>query len=263
MQFLLFFMLTHALLPESIIAVRNLAVRFGERVVFENVSFDVPRGKITVILGGSGCGKSTLLRTLTGLVTPENGSVCYDGDEFIGSSGESRRAILRKFGVLFQSGGLFASMTLAENVALPLQDVTALSEERISQIVAMKLASVGLQTFEGFLPAEISGGMKKRAGIARAMALDPEILFFDEPSAGLDPISSASLDNLIRKLNSSLGTTMVVVTHELQSIEDIADYVIMLDKSARGVIARGSLAEVKSIADDKRVAHFFQRVATS
>lgn len=245
---------------DAVIRVRDLAVRFGERTIFENVSFDVPRGKVFVILGGSGCGKSTLLRTLTGLVTPVMGSVCYDDSEFIGSEGEARRAILRKFGILFQSGGLFASMTLAENVALPIQDATTLSEERISEIVAMKLASVGLQAFEAFLPAEISGGMKKRAGIARAMALDPEILFFDEPSAGLDPISSAALDKLIRELNAAMGTTMIVVTHELQSIADIADEVIMLDKSARGIIARGTLAEVKAITDDKRVYNFFNRI---
>jgi phospholipid/cholesterol/gamma-HCH transport system ATP-binding protein len=246
--------------PDAVIRVRDLAVRFGERTIFENVSFDVPRGKVFVILGGSGCGKSTLLRTLTGLVEPDSGSISYDGAEFIGSAGEARRDILRKFGILFQSGGLFASMTLAENVALPLQDATTLSEERISEIVSMKLASVGLQTFDAFLPAEISGGMKKRAGIARAMALDPEILFFDEPSAGLDPISSASLDKLIRELNAAMGTTMIVVTHELQSIADIADEVIMLDKSARGIIARGTLKEVTSITDDKRVYNFFNRI---
>ncbi|MFY8001374.1 MAG: ABC transporter ATP-binding protein [Candidatus Kapaibacteriota bacterium] len=246
---------------DAIIRVRDLTVRFGERTIFENVSFDVPRGKVFVILGGSGCGKSTLLRTLTGLVTPAQGSISYDEAEFIGSVHEARRAILRKFGILFQSGGLFASMTLAENIALPIQEATNLNEERISEIVAIKLASVGLQSFDAFLPAEISGGMKKRAGIARAMALDPEILFFDEPSAGLDPISSAALDNLIRELNKALGTTMIVVTHELQSIDAIADEVIMLDKSARGIIARGTLSEVKAHTEDKRVYNFFHRIA--
>lgn len=245
---------------EAVIQVRDLTVRFGERTIFENVSFDVPRGKVFVILGGSGCGKSTLLRTLTGLVTPVNGSIQYDGAEFLGSRDEAQRDILRKFGILFQSGGLFASMTLAENVALPLQEATNLSEERIGEIVAMKLASVGLQGFEAFLPGEISGGMKKRAGIARAMALDPEILFFDEPSAGLDPISSAALDNLICELNTALGTTMIVVTHELQSIDDIADEVIMLDRSAKGIIARGTLDDVKAITSDKRVYNFFHRI---
>lgn len=244
----------------NVIEVRDLTVQFGVQTVFENVSFGVPRGKIFVILGGSGCGKSTLLRTLTGLVEPKNGSILYDGEEFIGSVEEERRHILRKFGILFQSGGLFASMTLAENVALPILENTRLSEERIAEIVAMKLSSVGLGKFQGYIPAEISGGMKKRAGIARAMALDPEILFFDEPSAGLDPISSAALDKLIRELNAALGTTMIVVTHELQSIDDIADYVIMLDKGARGIIAQGTLDEVKSITHDERVYNFFHRI---
>ncbi|TAE23979.1 MAG: ATP-binding cassette domain-containing protein [Candidatus Kapaibacterium sp.] len=247
----------------NVIEARNLTVEFGGLRVFEHINFNIPRGKIFVILGGSGCGKSTLLRTLTGLVEPKEGSIRYDGEEFLGSAGEERRHILRKFGILFQSGGLFASMTLAENVALPLLENTRLSEERISEIVAMKLSSVGLGKFQGYIPAEISGGMKKRAGIARAMALDPEILFFDEPSAGLDPISSASLDKLIRELNSALGTTMIVVTHELQSIDDIADYVIMLDKGARGIIAQGTLAEVKAITHDERVYNFFHRVASA
>jgi phospholipid/cholesterol/gamma-HCH transport system ATP-binding protein len=253
----------HTMLPVStpnVIEVRNLTVQFGELTVFENIAFGVPRGKVFVILGGSGCGKSTLLRTLTGLVEPVAGSIHYDGEEFLGATGEEYAHILRKFGILFQSGGLFASMTLAENVALPLIEATRLSEERISEIVAMKLSSVGLGKFQAYLPAEISGGMKKRAGIARAMALDPEILFFDEPSAGLDPISSASLDKLIRELNSALGTTMVVVTHELQSIDEIADYVIMLDKGAHGIIAHGTLDEVKA-TDDERVFNFFNRIA--
>ncbi|MCS6808683.1 MAG: ATP-binding cassette domain-containing protein [Bacteroidota bacterium] len=250
-------------MTDAIIQVRNLTVRFGERTVFENISFDVPRGKIFVILGGSGCGKSTLLRTLTGLVSPICGSIQYDGIEFLGSTGLERQSILQKFGILFQSGGLLNSMTLAENIALPLQEATLLPDERIMEIVRMKLASVGLQGYETFLPGEISGGMKKRAGIARAMALDPAILFFDEPSAGLDPISSAALDKLIRKLNAALGTTMVVVTHELHSIEDIADEVIMLDKSARGIIAQGSLSDVKAITDDRRVYNFFHRVVES
>lgn len=246
---------------QNVIEVRDLTVRFGTQTVFENISFDVPRGKIFVILGGSGCGKSTLLRTLTGLVEPIQGSIRYDGEEFVGANGEERRHILRKFGILFQSGGLFASMTLAENVALPLLETTRLSDERIAEIVAMKLSSVGLGKFQGYIPSEISGGMKKRAGIARAMALDPEILFFDEPSAGLDPISSAALDKLIRELNAALGTTMIVVTHELQSIDEIADYVIMLDKSAQGIIAHGTLDEVKSVIGDERVYNFFHRVA--
>jgi phospholipid/cholesterol/gamma-HCH transport system ATP-binding protein len=291
---------------DAIITVRNLTVRFGERTIFQNVSYDVPRGKIFVILGGSGCGKSTMLRALTGLVEPQQGEIMYNcalhthhapqhasheaaqqtgsnkslaasfttsfnaahgtaSGDLVTSVGEERLKLLKNFGILFQSGGLFASMTLAENIALPLTTdakTAGFSQERLSDIVAMKLGAVGLSGFEAFLPSEISGGMKKRAGIARAMALDPPILFFDEPSAGLDPISSAALDNLIRELNAALGTTMVVVTHELQSIEEIADYVIMLDRSAQGIIAEGTLAEVKS-STDKRVTNFFNRVSES
>jgi phospholipid/cholesterol/gamma-HCH transport system ATP-binding protein len=247
------------------IRVRDLTVRFDERTIFENVSYDIPRGSIFVILGGSGCGKSTMLRTLTGLVQPATGAVFYDDTDLIQSHGRARIEVLSKFGILFQSGGLFASMTLAENVALPLQTAIEskhLSEERLTEIIALKLGAVGLTGFEGFLPSEISGGMKKRAGIARAMALDPHVLFFDEPSAGLDPISSASLDHLIRELNAALGTTMVVVTHELQSIHEIADYVIMLDREARGIIAQGTLAEVLA-STDKRVRAFFDRTAVA
>ncbi len=286
-----------AVISDAIISVRNLTVRFGERTIFQNVSYDVPRGKIFVILGGSGCGKSTMLRAMTGLVQPQQGQILYNcalppprrtpqpavhhphtkstiaanfnaahgtaSGDLVTSAGEERLRLLKNFGILFQSGGLFASMTLAENVALPLTTdakTASLSQERLSDIVAMKLGAVGLSGFEAFLPSEISGGMKKRAGIARAMALDPPILFFDEPSAGLDPVSSAALDNLIRELNAALGTTMIVVTHELQSIEDIADYVIMLDRSAQGIIAKGTLAEVKS-SSDKRVTNFFNRVS--
>jgi phospholipid/cholesterol/gamma-HCH transport system ATP-binding protein len=253
----------HASMPDAIIQARNLTVRFGDRTIFENVSYDVPRGKIFVILGGSGCGKSTMLRALTGLVQPATGDVFYNGESLGQATGKDLTRLQRHFGILFQSGGLFASMTLAENIALPLTTnphTKHLSEERVADIISMKLSAVGLSGFEGFIPSEISGGMKKRAGLARAMALDPDILFFDEPSAGLDPISSAALDRLIRELNAALHTTMVVVTHELQSIEEIADEVIMLDREARGIIAQGTLAEVKQMRD-KRVANFFNRVA--
>jgi phospholipid/cholesterol/gamma-HCH transport system ATP-binding protein len=243
------------------IRVRDLTVRFGERVIFEHVSYNVPRGKIFVLLGGSGCGKSTMLKTLTGLVEPSAGAILYDDRDLVSAVGDERIELLRQFGILFQSGGLFASMTLAENIALPLRTdarTQHFSDERLGDIIAMKLGAVGLAGFEGYLPSEISGGMKKRAGLARAMALDPDILFFDEPSAGLDPISSASLDHLIRELNATLGTTMIVVTHELQSIDEIADYVVMLDKSERGIIAQGTLEEVKANGDP-RVQNFFQR----
>lgn len=244
-----------------IIEARNLTVRFGERTIFENVSFTINRGDILVILGGSGCGKSTLLRTLTGLNQPTEGQVLFDGEDFTAATGKDRIRLLRKFGILFQSGGLFASMSLAENIALPLQTYTNLSENDIETMITLKLGSVGLDGFQEFLPSEISGGMKKRAGLARAMALDPEILFFDEPSAGLDPISSVSLDNLILNLNSALGTTMVVVTHELDSINKIAKRALMLDRDACGIIAFGTLNEVKSNTTNPRINHFFNRIA--
>lgn len=244
-----------------IIEARNLTVRFGDRTIFQNVSFTVNRGDIVVILGGSGCGKSTLLRTLTGLIQPTEGQVFIAGEDFTAASGEDRIRLLRKFGILFQSGGLFASMSLAENVALPLQTYTNLTDKEIETTITIKLGSVGLDGFQEFLPSEISGGMKKRAGLARAMALDPEILFFDEPSAGLDPISSVSLDNLILNLNSALGTTMIVVTHELDSINKIAQKAIMLDRDAQGIIAIGTLEEVKNNTSNPRISHFFNRIA--
>lgn len=244
-----------------IIEARNLTVRFGERTIFQNVSFTVNRGDIVVILGGSGCGKSTLLRTLTGLNLPTEGQVFIAGEDFTAASGDDRIRLLRKFGILFQSGGLFASMSLAENVALPLQTYTNLNELEIETMITVKLGSVGLDGFQEYLPSEISGGMKKRAGLARAMALDPEILFFDEPSAGLDPISSVSLDNLILNLNSALGTTMIVVTHELDSINKIAQKAIMLDRDAQGIIAIGTLEEVKNNTSNPRISHFFNRIA--
>lgn len=244
-----------------IIEARNLTVRFGERTIFQNVSFTVNRGDIVVILGGSGCGKSTLLRTLTGLNQPTEGQVFIAGEDFTAASGDDRIRLLRKFGILFQSGGLFASMSLAENVALPLQTYTNLNEHEIETMITVKLGSVGLDGFQEYLPSEISGGMKKRAGLARAMALDPEILFFDEPSAGLDPISSVSLDNLILNLNSALGTTMIVVTHELDSINKIAQKAIMLDRDAQGIIAIGTLEDVKNNTSNPRISHFFNRIA--
>jgi phospholipid/cholesterol/gamma-HCH transport system ATP-binding protein len=244
-----------------IIEARNLTVRFGDRTIFENVSFTVNRGDILVILGGSGCGKSTLLRTLTGLNQPVGGQVLIDGEDFTAATGKERIRLLRKFGILFQSGGLFASMSLAENIALPLQTYTNLTPSEIEMMITLKLGAVGLDGFQEFLPSEISGGMKKRAGLARAMALDPEILFFDEPSAGLDPISSVSLDNLILNLNSALGTTMIVVTHELDSINKIARNALMLDRDAQGIIAMGTLDEVKNNTSNPRISHFFNRIA--
>lgn len=235
------------------IAVRDLSIGYEGVVLLRGLTFDVPAGDVFVILGGSGCGKSTLLRHLIGLERPLAGAI-----EFACTPPGIRR-LGPTFGVLFQSGALFGSMTLAQNVALPLRKWTRLDTAAIEAIVRAKLRLVGLEGYENHLPAEISGGMKKRAGIARAMALDPPLLFLDEPSAGLDPVSSAELDDLILALNASLGVTMVLVSHELQSIFAIGRHCIMLDKSAGGIIAQGNPVELRDHSDDPRVIAFFNR----
>jgi len=242
-----------------IIVVENLTARFGDNTVFENVSFQVHKGEIFVILGGSGCGKSTLLKHLIGLYETSSGKVEINGVDIRTADERQLRKVRTQLGVSFQSSALFGSMTLAENVALPLQEYTDLSREAIELIVKMKLGMVNLAGYDNHLPSEISGGMKKRAGLARAMALDPIVLFFDEPSAGLDPITSAELDLLIKSINAGMGTTMVVVTHELQSIFSIAHRIIMLDKGAKGIIAEGDPRWLKDHATDPRVFDFFNR----
>ena len=225
---------------ENIIEVRDLVVKYGERTVLDGVSFDVKRGEIFVILGGSGCGKSTLLRHLIGLKAPARGAVLYGSVNFWDAEPEERDRMMRRFGVMYQSGALWSSLTLAENVALSLELYTALKPSQIREIASLKLALVGLAGFEEYYPSEISGGMKKRAGIARAMALDPEILFFDEPSAGLDPVSARLLDDLILELKESLGTTVVVVTHELASIFAIGSNSVFMDATEKTMIATGN-----------------------
>jgi phospholipid/cholesterol/gamma-HCH transport system ATP-binding protein len=242
-----------------IIVVENLTARFGDNTVFENVSFQVHKGEIFVILGGSGCGKSTLLKHLIGLYETSSGKVEINGVDIRTADERQLGKVRTQLGVSFQSSALFGSMTLAENVALPLQEYTDLSREAIELIVKMKLGMVNLAGYDNHLPSEISGGMKKRAGLARAMALDPIVLFFDEPSAGLDPITSAELDSLIKNINAGMGTTMVVVTHELQSIFNIAHRIIMLDKGAKGIIAEGDPRWLKDHATDPRVSDFFNR----
>jgi phospholipid/cholesterol/gamma-HCH transport system ATP-binding protein len=242
-----------------IIEVNNLTARFGDDTIFAGVSFQVFPGEILVVLGGSGCGKSTLLKHLVGLYQPTAGKVILNGIDMRTEDAWELRQVKMGMGVLFQSGALFGSMTLAQNVGLPLQEYTDLTQGEINEIVKMKLALVNLAGYGNHLPEEISGGMKKRAGLARAMALDPSVLFFDEPSAGLDPISAAELDILIKSINQGLGTTMVVVTHELESIFSIAHRVIMLDKSAKGIIAQGDPRELKDHSPDPRVTDFFNR----
>lgn len=244
----------------NIIEVENLTVSYSGRTILEDVSFSIRQGEIFVIVGGSGCGKSTLLRQLIGLEQPSQGSIIFDGKDFVNSEKAEKQKILQNMGVLFQSSGLFASMSLAENIELVLEKYTKLDSKSIEKMIEIKLDAVGLNGFQDFVPSEISGGMKKRAALARAMALDPKVLFFDEPSSGLDPISSASLDELIKRLNSVLGTTIVVVTHDLPSILSISDRIIMLDKSKKGIIASGTPDEMKN-SPIESVFKFFNRIS--
>lgn len=245
--------------PRIIIDVEDVTARYGENIIFRDVSFKVMEGEILVILGGSGCGKSTLLKLMFGLNRPASGRVLLSGIDICTENEDELARLRRNIGVLFQSGALFGSMTLAENVSLPLETYTDLPPAMIERIVRMKLSLVGLDGYESYLPSELSGGMKKRAGLARAMALDPKVLFFDEPSAGLDPITSAGLDNLMKKINKGLGTTMVVVTHELDSIYSIADRIVMLDKDSKSIIAIGDPRKLKESSQDPRVRNFFLR----
>jgi phospholipid/cholesterol/gamma-HCH transport system ATP-binding protein len=246
--------------PDSpAIEVNRLTCSYGGKVVLRDVTFTVARSEIFFVIGGSGCGKTTLLRHLIGLLRPAYGGIRYFGKEFGTGDPAARRAVLKNFGVLYQSCALWSSMTLRENVSLPLEELTTLNRREREEIVALKLAQVGLTGYEDYSPSELSGGMRKRAGLARALALDPQIVFFDEPSAGLDPVTSRQLDDLILEIRASLGTTMVIVSHELASIFALADRVALLHREAMGIIAEGRPRDLAERSADPRVREFLGR----
>ena len=248
--------------PDAHIVVRDMDMAYGSFVLIRDLDFTIRRGDIFIIMGGSGCGKSTLMRQMIGLKRPSRGQVLYDGMSFWDVPLEQREQLMHRFGVLYQSGALWSSMTLAENIALPLGEYTDLGAAEIREIVSLKLALVGLAGFEDYYPSEISGGMRKRAGLARAMALDPEVLFFDEPSAGLDPISSRRLDDLILELRDNLGATVVMVTHELPSIFAIGTNSVFLDPETKSQLASGDPHELLAHPPDPKVEEFLTRGAS-
>jgi phospholipid/cholesterol/gamma-HCH transport system ATP-binding protein len=244
---------------EPQIVVKDLDMGYGSFILMKNLNFTVNRGDIFIIMGGSGCGKSTLLKLLIGLKAPLRGQVLYGQTSFWDADPDEQDLIMRRFGILYQSGALWSSMTLAENIALPLEQYTRLNRSERRDVISLKLALVGLAGFEDFYPSEISGGMKKRAGLARAMALDPDILFFDEPSAGLDPVSARLLDDLILELRESLGTTFVIVTHELASIFAIGNNSVYLDVDSKTMTASGDPKRLLAESTDPRVRNFLTR----
>ncbi|MFK7830838.1 MAG: ABC transporter ATP-binding protein [Congregibacter sp.] len=248
-------------MPDAVISVRGLTMAYGRRVIQRDISFDVSRGDIFVIMGGSGCGKSSLLKHLLGLLDPAKGDIHYGDVSFTAASASERQSLRQRWGITYQSGGLISAMTLAENVLLPLQQYSHYNKSEMDDIVALKLALVGLDGYQDYLPAEISGGMRKRAALARAIALDPDILFFDEPSAGLDPISSRRLDDLIMQIKDSTGATVVMVTHELPSIFAIANNAIYLDAQSKRMIESGNPQWMREHSEHAIVRQFLHRDA--
>ena len=249
--------------PKPHLEITDLTMAYGDFLIQRDLTFTINQGDIFIIMGGSGCGKSTLLRHLVGLKAPAKGRVAYRGVSFWDATEQDRALLMQKIGILYQSGALWSSMTLAENIALPLESYTTLSTKDIAEVVSLKLALVGLAGFDDYYPSEISGGMRKRAGLARAMALDPDILFFDEPSAGLDPVSAKLLDDLILELRDSLGATIVVVTHELASIFAIGNNSVFLDPDTKTMIAQGNPNDLLENCPDPKVQLFLRRGITS
>ncbi len=244
---------------EAIIQVRNLVARYGDHVVLDNVSLEVYKGEILAILGRSGCGKSTLLRHMIGLDPISEGEVIIAGQSISSCSEEERKALLKRIGVLFQGSALIGSMTLGENIALPIARYTELPKGAIRDLVRIKLCMVGLEDYASYFPSELSGGMKKRAGLARAIALSPDFLFLDEPTGGLDPPTAAQMDNLVRRLTTDKGTTTIMITHELESVMNIAQRAIMLDESVKGIVVEGDPRVLKETRPDGLVGQFFHR----
>jgi len=244
---------------ETVIQVENLTAGYGEIAIIENINFDVQVGEVLIILGGSGCGKSTLLKHMIGLLPPVSGKVFIEGNDIVSAQGQDRINILRRIGVMYQNGALFGSMNIMENICLVLEEFTDLPRDAMEFIARMRLKVVSLEGSEYKMPSELSGGMRKRAAIARAMALDPKVLFLDEPSAGLDPITSSQLDDLIMELSKSLGITFVIVTHELPSIYKVADRVVMLDKITKSIVATGKPDYLRDKSDNAWVRQFFNR----
>ncbi len=245
--------------PPSVLSVKNLEMRYGSTLIQQNLNFEISKGDIFIIMGGSGCGKSTLLKHLIGLVKPAEGAVYYGGTDFWAADEQARGKLLQDIGILYQQGALWSSQTLAENVAVPLKEYTDLNEKEIRDLCAFKLQLVGLAGFDDYYPSEISGGMRKRAALARAIALDPKFLFFDEPSAGLDPVSAKLLDDLILELRDTLGATIAVVTHELASIYAIGSNSVFLDPVSKTMIAQGNPTTLLNESKDARVIEFLTR----